>query len=324
MRDNGALSWLLSDHLGSTSVTASEAGEKIGEQRYKAFGETRYTAGELATSFSYTGQREEPGIGLYYYRARWYDPALGRFVQADTIVPPAGTPGALDRYAYVFNNPLRYTDPNGHTYCDSLWASREDCSDPQPKPTRSGYSSKESVKEAWSLVAGWFFERGEPVQEFGPSSPLTQDIKEDPGIDQFREAWAEAGYPVPWEWKHKADQREGGFIVTRIARGALVYFREHVVQLGLSTLGLGSKTAAGQIDPVGGTIGSLDVIRVFRAGDRLVRLEVYNEMGWLSGTRIPGTNRSILRNGERSEWGPGGIIAQYFYWWEPVPFRPYP
>ncbi|MEZ4616309.1 MAG: RHS repeat-associated core domain-containing protein [Caldilineaceae bacterium] len=48
---------------------------------------------------------------MYYYGARWYDPALGRFVQPDTIVPDPGEAKAFDRYAYVLNNPLRYVDP---------------------------------------------------------------------------------------------------------------------------------------------------------------------------------------------------------------------
>jgi hypothetical protein len=47
-----------------------------------------------------------------FYNARWYDVSLGRFAQADTIVPP-GSQG-LDRYAYTFNNPIRYVDPSGH------------------------------------------------------------------------------------------------------------------------------------------------------------------------------------------------------------------
>lgn len=51
---------------------------------------------------------------IYYYNARWYDPAIGRFLQADTIVPShQGTQG-FDRYAYVNNNPLRYTDSRGN------------------------------------------------------------------------------------------------------------------------------------------------------------------------------------------------------------------
>ena len=49
-----------------------------------------------------------------YYNARWYDPALGRFTQADTLIPGAGNPLAWDRYAYVNDNPLRYRDPSGH------------------------------------------------------------------------------------------------------------------------------------------------------------------------------------------------------------------
>jgi len=60
-----------------------------------------------------TGQRREPGLGLYFYRARWYDPVIGRFLQADTLVPNPGDPQSLNRYAYVLNNPLRLVDPSG-------------------------------------------------------------------------------------------------------------------------------------------------------------------------------------------------------------------
>ncbi len=48
-----------------------------------------------------------------YYGARHYDGALGRFIQPDTIVPEPGNPQSLNRYSYVLNNPLRYTDPTG-------------------------------------------------------------------------------------------------------------------------------------------------------------------------------------------------------------------
>ncbi len=85
------------------------------------------------TNYTFTGQysyMDDPstsgteGFGLMFYQARWlrsvpkaqrkgYDPGLGRFAQADMIVPP-GAQG-LDRYAYVNNSPLRYVDPSGHT-----------------------------------------------------------------------------------------------------------------------------------------------------------------------------------------------------------------
>jgi len=84
------LFWLLTDHLGSTAVTLWPGGAKKAELRYKAWGENRYTSGSTPTTYRYTGQREESAIGLYFYRGRWYDAALGRFAQADTIVPQPG------------------------------------------------------------------------------------------------------------------------------------------------------------------------------------------------------------------------------------------
>ncbi len=57
----------------------------------------------MGTDRRYTGQREEAGLGLYDYNARYYDPALGRFLQADTIVPDAANPQSLNRYSYVYN-----------------------------------------------------------------------------------------------------------------------------------------------------------------------------------------------------------------------------
>ena len=58
-------------------------------------------------------------IGLDYYVARWYDPVLGRFVQLDNIISHKGTIRSYDRYSYVENNPINYTDPSGNMYCDS-------------------------------------------------------------------------------------------------------------------------------------------------------------------------------------------------------------
>jgi len=63
----------------------------------------------------FTGQRWDQGHGLYWFNSRWYDPLIGRFMQADTIVPQPGNPQSLNRYSYVLNNPLSYSDPNGHS-----------------------------------------------------------------------------------------------------------------------------------------------------------------------------------------------------------------
>ncbi|MFZ5887377.1 MAG: RHS repeat-associated core domain-containing protein, partial [Chloroflexota bacterium] len=132
---------MLSTSLGSTSLTTDANGAKVSEMRYKPC-PLRYTSGVLRegevryawtaslsttpayelTKYTYTGQyshMDDPStagvtedFGLMFYNARWYDPSLGRFAQADSIVP-GGVQG-LDRYAYVFNNPLAYVDPSGH------------------------------------------------------------------------------------------------------------------------------------------------------------------------------------------------------------------
>jgi RHS repeat-associated protein len=103
--DPDTLNWLIGDHLGSTSIVTNASGVKISEVRYSAFGETRYTSGTTPTDYLYTGQRQEAEIGLYFYVARWYDPSIGRFLQADTIVPNPGSAKAFDRYSYAYNNP---------------------------------------------------------------------------------------------------------------------------------------------------------------------------------------------------------------------------
>ena len=83
------------------------------QTQYKPWGEVRYQAGTTSTSYTYTGQYSNTAdFGLMFYNARWYDPALGRFAQADSIVP-GGVQGD-DRYAYVNNNPVNGTDPTGH------------------------------------------------------------------------------------------------------------------------------------------------------------------------------------------------------------------
>lgn len=115
--ETNTLQWILGDHLGSTSIVANADGSYFSELRYSAFGENRYSYNITPTDFRYTGQLSQAEVGLYYYGARWYDPALGRFVQVDTIIPLLGTPKAWDRYSYVLNNPIILTDPSGHFPC---------------------------------------------------------------------------------------------------------------------------------------------------------------------------------------------------------------
>jgi RHS repeat-associated protein len=92
----------------------------MAELWYKPWGESRGTPfGTTPTPRRFTGQvLDSVAGGLYFYNARYYDPVLGRFAQADTIVPEPVDPQALNRYSYVGNNPLRFIDDSGERAID--------------------------------------------------------------------------------------------------------------------------------------------------------------------------------------------------------------
>jgi RHS repeat-associated protein len=114
VRVGGSLYFLHGDHLGSATLTTDGGGNWVGEARYTPYGEMRrdYPRGVIPTDRLYTGQRQET-FGLYDYGARYYSPGLGRFVSADIVVVAPDKPQNLNRYAYVYNSPLRYIDPTG-------------------------------------------------------------------------------------------------------------------------------------------------------------------------------------------------------------------
>jgi RHS repeat-associated protein len=113
VREGTTLSYILQDHLGSTSGTADASGTLVSTISYFSFGDSRNSTGTLPTDKLFTGQRLDT-TGLYYYGARYYDPGIGRFISADTIVPNPVDPQSLNRYSYCLNNPLKYVDPTAH------------------------------------------------------------------------------------------------------------------------------------------------------------------------------------------------------------------
>ncbi len=153
---SNAPSYLLGDHLGSTSLTTNSSGGKVAELRYYPYGGTGFSSGTTPTSYQFTGQRNDSSIGLYFYNARYYDPALGRFLSADTIIPSPGNPQSLNRYSYVLNSPLKYIDPTGHREIIAedengkpiLWT---------PATSEAAYDPKaETANISWGETAGLY------------------------------------------------------------------------------------------------------------------------------------------------------------------------
>jgi len=106
---SGSASYFLTDLLGSTVGIANSAGTTVTTTyAYDPYGVTT-TAGSANTSpYKFTG-RQDDGTGLYYFRARYYNPAWGRFISED----PVGLAGGIDLYAYANGNPVLSIDPWG-------------------------------------------------------------------------------------------------------------------------------------------------------------------------------------------------------------------
>ena len=152
MRKNNTVYYLLSDHLGSTSLTTDENGQNPVKQYYLPWGEVRYTSGGLQTKYTYTGQYSNvTDFGLMYYNARWYDPLLSRFSSADTIVPQPGNPLDWDRYSYVRNNPINYSDPSGHRACDFTKECEAEGITPNGKTTKNFLMNLMTKEYGWNF-----------------------------------------------------------------------------------------------------------------------------------------------------------------------------
>ena len=112
-RRGGVDSFYLSDALGSTRALTNSQGVVTDRYSYDAFGQLLTSTGTTVNSFLYTGEQRDDAAGLYYLRARYYDPAIGRFLTQDPHQGSAQEPLTLNKYAYVLNNPVNMTDPLG-------------------------------------------------------------------------------------------------------------------------------------------------------------------------------------------------------------------
>ncbi len=122
MREDDANYYLLTDHLGSVVGVADGGGDLVSEQRYMPYGTPRLEPGIDGTDFGFTGQRSLEAVGMMDYDARWYETALGRFTKPDSSLTGPWDLVTLNRYVYVNNNPVRYSDPTGHYYCEDASA----------------------------------------------------------------------------------------------------------------------------------------------------------------------------------------------------------
>ncbi len=124
--------YLLKDHLGSIDKVVTTSG--VTAMSFGAFGERRASTWQGALSATltrsiniaistrgFTGHEQADGLGIIHMNGRIYDPKLGRMLQADPFVQDPKNSQSLNRYSYVLNNPLSYTDPSGYFSLSKAW-----------------------------------------------------------------------------------------------------------------------------------------------------------------------------------------------------------
>ncbi len=104
------------NHVNSSSVITDSLGGEATRYVYLPFGEIskQNSCGVDTVTAKFTGKEYDEETNLYYYGARYYDPAIGRFLSPDTVLPSLTDAQTLNRYSYVRNNPIVYVDPTGH------------------------------------------------------------------------------------------------------------------------------------------------------------------------------------------------------------------
>jgi RHS repeat-associated protein len=104
-----ATAYFHADALGSITSLTDGSGQLSASYVYDSFGKPTASTGTITNPFQYTGREFDSETGIYYYRARYYDPITGRFLSED----PIRFGGGVDFYRYAFNNSVNFEDPFG-------------------------------------------------------------------------------------------------------------------------------------------------------------------------------------------------------------------
>jgi RHS repeat-associated protein len=315
MRTAAGATYLAGDHLGSASLAM---GASNTSQRYYPYGGTR--SGGVPTDYQFTGQKLDTGTSLYYYGARYYDPVTGRFVSADTVVPSPGKPQALNRYSYVYDNPVKYTDPTGHRVCgdpdtescESSGTRFETFRNTPPDDIPSSPAGGDPATP-WQVGLEWLTGRGQREHQFRAGDPFTALLRKHEHVEDVRNEVRRIisrrlDHSQPW----RLDYSLGGL------EGVPKYFRDY------STLLTGGLTGNLAVTYLGSYELELFVLNVDRNNGTITTLfNVHNESNLASATHPPVLGYTWLWEQTIGSWanglrtsGPLSPTRQEFWWSE--------
>ncbi len=156
-------SFYLFDALGSITDLTTTTGSLRATYQYDAWGNYRATTGTTFNAFAFTGHELDTETGLYYCKARFYDPTIGRFLTEDPADGKTDNPPSLQRYLYAYDNPTVYWDPTGET--------TEDANDLPPELRAPEIKVQQQPGQPWQLTTT------NPSSEQQPTQAPAQEKK---------------------------------------------------------------------------------------------------------------------------------------------------
>jgi len=159
-----------SDEMGSTTHIVDEAGAVQNRYEYDAWGNITAQEEAVPNRFKFTGQQLDPVTQQYYLRARFYNPAVARFIQEDTY-----RGDGLNLYTYCENNPVYYADPTGFEK-DAIWG--KDDKGRVTYTDGNGNTYKKDAKGNWHDASGKFCP--DPTGKNQPAKPQASKPNTEP------------------------------------------------------------------------------------------------------------------------------------------------
>jgi RHS repeat-associated protein len=187
---NGTAVYYLTDAMGSVIGEVDGAGNLVNSISYDAFGNIRSQTGTARSDFRFQGQWLESDSGLYYFRARDYDPKSGLFLSRDAVEPIQEAPESANPYQFAYQNPNVYSDPSGMLTMSDINAAQviDNILEDLYRRTQ-GRISRRVIEQAKGVVTDIL---SNTLDKLLPYSPLGQILIGTNGGDIFEAKFKEA------------------------------------------------------------------------------------------------------------------------------------